>query len=132
MAQSFPVSLDLPGGHLPVHVSVSGGSSPVLAQLLQQRIQAAIGPEYGALADLLDQVQDEAREAGLSIPSTAWQAVCDDHLLDLLRTDHVAEGLHLLRTRVVSAALQNMRVTARLQLDDDTIAAPERELVFAA
>ena len=132
MAQSFPVCLDLPGGHMPVHVSVLGGSSPVLAQLLQQRIQAAIGPEYGSLADLLDQVQMEAREAGLFIPESAWHTVCDDHLLDLLKTDHVAEALHLLRTRVVSSALQTMRMTARLQLDDDGVATPERELVFAA
>jgi siroheme synthase (precorrin-2 oxidase/ferrochelatase) len=117
---------------MPVRVSVSGGSSPVLARLIQQRIQAAIGPELGSLADLLDQVQAEAREASLCIPSSAWHSVCDDHLLDLLRTNHVAEALHLLRTRVVSAALHTTRSTARLQIDDEQMAAPERELVFAA
>ena len=140
MADYSPVALDLRGqdclvvgtGPAAIKISVADSSSPALAQRLQQRIEAAIGPEYGTLAGLLDQVACEAREASLYIPPAAWQVACDDHLLDLLRTDHVAEALHLLRTRLVGAALQEMRATARLHLDDEEVATPKGDLVFAA
>jgi siroheme synthase-like protein len=102
----------------PVQIAVStGGSSPALARLLRQRLEALIGPEFGELAKLLCQVRHEARDANLSIPPAAWQDACDEYLLDLLRTDHRAAALHLLRTRLVAAAL-TVRTQARRDLRD--------------
>jgi siroheme synthase-like protein len=116
----------------PVQIAVStGGNSPALARLLRQRLEALIGPEFGELAKLLCQVRYEARDANLRIPPAAWQDACDEYLLDLLRTDHRAAALHLLRTRLVAAALAAGNQGRRDLRDDEDEPASTGVLVAA-
>ncbi|MBI4500893.1 MAG: uroporphyrinogen-III C-methyltransferase [Gemmatimonadetes bacterium] len=72
-----------------VTVAVStGGKSPALAVRLRERIAALVGPEYGALADLLGSLREEiaARVPDPATRTRLWyQIVGDAHLLDAVR-----------------------------------------------
>jgi siroheme synthase-like protein len=72
----------------PVTVAVAtGGASPALARRLKAEVEKAIGPEWGALADLLSEARERLKTAeGLSQPERAaiyWQIV-NGPALDLL------------------------------------------------
>jgi precorrin-2 dehydrogenase len=73
----------------------TGGKSPMLAKRLRQRLEALIGSEYGALADLLGTMRVSVRYRGE--PSEVWQAmykrVIDTSGLPLLEPSRSAEQL---------------------------------------
>lgn len=71
-----------------VAIAIStGGQSPALAVHLKQKIAAIIGPEYGALAELLSHMRPLVQER---IPDPKWRAevfhrLVESEVFDLLR-----------------------------------------------
>ena len=70
----------------PVSVAVStGGHSPALAGWLRDQIAAQLGPEIGALAELLSEARDELQAAGRSTEDVDWRKALDSDMLDLIK-----------------------------------------------
>lgn len=71
-----------------VTIAVStGGKSPALAAEIRRRLEAVIGEEYGALADLLGEMREGVRSAISDAERRAafWRTLVGMDLLDLLR-----------------------------------------------
>lgn len=84
-----------------VTVAVStGGASPALAGWLRDRAAAAIGPEAGTLAVLLDEARRRVRADGRSTESTDWSAILGGHFVDLVRSGRIDEARSLLQAAV--------------------------------
>ena len=58
----------------------TGGTSPVLARHLRERIEAAIGPEYGLLTEIVGPQAMTSRQRG-----DFWNLILASDILDLLR-----------------------------------------------
>jgi precorrin-2 dehydrogenase len=89
---SFIVPSVVRRGALQVAIS-TGGRSPAFAKFMRHQLEAAIGEEYGLLAELAGRMRDRAREAGVGYEERdriATEAL--PRLLDLLRAGRVAEA----------------------------------------
>ncbi|HEX3565244.1 MAG TPA: bifunctional precorrin-2 dehydrogenase/sirohydrochlorin ferrochelatase [Acidimicrobiales bacterium] len=86
-----------------VTVAVStGGSSPALAGWLRDRAAAAIGPEAGTLAVLLDEARRQVRAQGQSTEMTDWSAILSGPFVDLVRAGRMDEARALLAAAVAA------------------------------
>jgi siroheme synthase-like protein len=78
----------------PLQVAIStGGRSPAFAKFMRHHLEAAIGEEFGQLAELAGRMRDRARQAGVGYEErdrTAAEAL--PRLLELLRAGRVAEA----------------------------------------
>jgi siroheme synthase-like protein len=84
-----------------VTVAVStGGASPALAAWLRDQAAAAIGPEAGNLAVLLDEARRGVRARGESTELTDWAAILSGPFVDLVRSGRLDEARALLRAAV--------------------------------
>lgn len=82
----------------PVMVAVStGGHSPALAGWLRSRLAREVGPEYGALAQLLSEAREELRAAGHSTEGLDWQSALDSDMLDDIRAGQMGQARERLR-----------------------------------
>lgn len=88
----------------PVTVALAtGGASPALAARLRREVEQAIGPEYGALAELLGEVRRQVRETThLSQAERAalYEGIVQGPALDLLRAGREAEARNLIADEV--------------------------------
>jgi siroheme synthase-like protein len=83
--------------HGPVLVAVStGGHSPALAGWLRDRVGEELGPEVGALAELLSEARAELTRRGERRPAAVWRAALDSGMLEHLRNGRPAEARQLL------------------------------------
>ena len=74
----------------PLMITVStGGHSPALATWLRRQFEAQIGPEYGALLELLAGEREQAKAAGRSTEDMNWQKALDSDMLGLIRAGEV-------------------------------------------
>jgi siroheme synthase-like protein len=88
-----------------VTVAVStGGASPALAGWLRDRAAAAIGPEAGTLAVLLDEARRDVRAEGRSTEATDWSAILSGPFVDLVRSGRLDEARALLQTAVTEGS----------------------------
>lgn len=88
-----------------VTVAVStGGASPALAGWLRDRAAAAIGPEAGTLAVLLDEARRNVRAEGRSTEATDWSAILSGPFVDLVRSGRLDEARALLQTAVTEGS----------------------------
>jgi precorrin-2 dehydrogenase/sirohydrochlorin ferrochelatase len=74
--------------HGPITVAIStGGASPALAKHLREQIERAVGPEHGALAELMGELRAEVKRvhADEADRRRAWQRILDSDVIDLLR-----------------------------------------------
>ncbi len=96
---SFHVPAQLTRG--PVSIAISTlGDSPALARHLRERIEEAVPPEYGELAQLLGRLREEVKTRFAAQPERArrWQAVLDQEgVLALLSQGKAAEAEALAR-----------------------------------
>jgi len=72
----------------PITVAIStGGVSPALAKHLRERLERAVGPEYGALAELMGELRAEVKRAHADQAARlrVWQRILDSEVIDLLR-----------------------------------------------
>ena len=84
-----------------VTVAVStGGASPALAGWLRDRAAAAMGPEAGNMAVLLDEARRRVRAQGRSTEVTDWSAILSGPFVDLVRAGRMDEARALLRASV--------------------------------
>lgn len=76
-----------------VVVSVgTGGSSPVLAAWIRDKIAALLGPEVGVLADLMGDARREARSDPAADVVPDWRPALDSGMLDLIRHGRILEA----------------------------------------
>jgi len=93
---SFLVPAVVRQGVVTIAIS-TGGMSPALAVRLKQEIGARVGPEYGALAELLGRMRPQVQRL---IPDPKRRALCfhrlvASNLLDLLRSGKAREAEQL-------------------------------------
>lgn len=80
----------------PVTVAVStGGSSPALARWLRDRVAAALGPDLGVLAQLVDEYRQALLDSGGNAAAIDWYATFD-RLATLVADGRVAEARRIL------------------------------------
>jgi len=82
----------------------TGGRSPALATYLKDHVASEMGPEWGALLDLLAEEREAARAAGVSTETLDWRQALDSGILDLVRTGRVAQAKELLRACLSSSS----------------------------
>jgi siroheme synthase-like protein len=88
-----------------VTVAVStGGASPALAGWLRDRAAAAIGPEAGTLAVLLDEARRNVRAEGRSTEATDWSAILSGPFVDLVRSGRIDEARALLQAAITEGS----------------------------
>jgi siroheme synthase-like protein len=88
-----------------VTVAVStGGASPALAGWLRDRAAAAIGPEAGTLAVLLDEARRNVRAEGRSTEATDWSAILSGPFVDLVRSGRLDDARALLQAAVTEGS----------------------------
>lgn len=99
-ASSFITPATLQRGPLQVAVT-TGGTCPVLATRVRDRLAEQLGPEYGRLAELLGALRAKwtARAVALGLPAAmrraAWERVLDLPLLELLTDGREVEAYTL-------------------------------------
>ncbi len=94
---NFIVPSLLRRGDITIAVSTSG-MSPALARKIRVNLEERIGPEYGELARLINEVRCQLRDSGQSISPEQWQQALDiDHLIDLLKVSKNEAKTALLR-----------------------------------
>ena len=85
----------------PILLTVStGGASPALAKRIRRKLERAIGPEYGDLAELLAALRETVIE---KLPrqadrAAAWERILDSRMLELIRQGKRAEAEALARS----------------------------------
>jgi precorrin-2 dehydrogenase len=82
----------------------TGGRSPALATYLKDHVATEMGPEWGALLDLLAEEREAARGAGVSTETLDWRQALDSGILDLVRAGRVAQAKELLRACLSSSS----------------------------
>jgi siroheme synthase-like protein len=82
----------------------TGGRSPALATYLKDHVAAEMGPEWGALLDLLAEEREAAHAAGVSTETLDWRQALDSGILDLVRAGRVAQAKELLRACLSSSS----------------------------
>ena len=88
----------------PIMVTVStGGHSPALAVWLRSRIEDELGPEYGALLELLSEERAAIQAAGRSTEGLDWISALDSNMLDLIRAGRIREARERLRACLSSS-----------------------------
>jgi len=88
----------------PVTVAVStGGASPALASWIRTRVGAAVGPDLGALATVLDDARTTLRARGGSTESVDWRSVLDGPFPELVRSGHLEEARAILCAAMLRA-----------------------------
>jgi precorrin-2 dehydrogenase/sirohydrochlorin ferrochelatase len=83
---SFIVPAAVKRGNLTISINTAG-KSPALARRVRERIEEAIGPEYGELADLLGEMRELAKQQIESQPvrERVFRSILDSEIIDLLR-----------------------------------------------
>jgi siroheme synthase-like protein len=77
----------------PVMVAVStSGRSPALAAWIREQVAGQLGPEVGALAEMLSEARAELKAAGRSTEDVDWRRALDSDMLELIRTGHTAQA----------------------------------------
>ena len=70
----------------PVSVAVStGGASPAMASWLRRRLGQFLGPNFGELAELLDEARHRLMAEGRPTATVDWAALLDGPLPSLVR-----------------------------------------------
>jgi uroporphyrin-III C-methyltransferase/precorrin-2 dehydrogenase/sirohydrochlorin ferrochelatase len=81
-----------------VQVAVTtGAQSPALARHLRERLERAVPPAYGLLAEVLSAVRSEVRAAHRRVDPEAWQQAINDVALDLVRRGDVEKAKEYVR-----------------------------------
>lgn len=88
---SFTLPARISRGSLLLTVSTAG-RSPALASWLRERLERDIGPEYGALLDVLAEVRAELISRGIATEGLAWREAIDSGMLELVREGNLAEA----------------------------------------
>ncbi len=82
----------------------TGGHSPAVASWLRRRFETEFGPEYDALLELLSAEREAIKADGRSTEGLNWQGALDSGLLDLLRSQRIAQARELLRSCLSSSS----------------------------
>jgi uroporphyrin-III C-methyltransferase / precorrin-2 dehydrogenase / sirohydrochlorin ferrochelatase len=107
---SFIVPSQLQRGPITIAVS-TGGASPVLARHVRQRVEAAVPPVYGELAELLGRLRAEVKADGASMEERLrrWESVLSSDVLALLEQGKAGQAEALARELLGLAPTQEPR-----------------------
>jgi siroheme synthase-like protein len=100
---SFTLPAVLRRGDLLVTASTSG-RSPAVASWLRDRMAAEIGPEYGALLDLVASARDAMRMAGRSTEGVDWRIALDSDMLELVKNGQIDRARERLQACLSSSS----------------------------
>ena len=80
-------------GDLVVAISTSG-KSPAMAKWVREKLEPEVGPEYGALADLLGEIRDEvkAKYPNQADRNLAYRRILESDVLSLLKAGKLDEA----------------------------------------
>jgi len=78
----------------------TAGASPALARRLREELEAFLGDDLAALADLLADVRAELQAAQTAVPASAWQEAIDARLRALLAQGRYTEARERLMERL--------------------------------
>jgi precorrin-2 dehydrogenase/sirohydrochlorin ferrochelatase len=104
---NFFVPATVHRGSLSVAVSTSG-SSPLLARRLREKLENVVGPEYGALAELLGRVRQEftVRCPDAATRAHAWDTLGLAPILALLGADQAEAAAALVQAHLEEACME--------------------------
>lgn len=78
----------------------SGGASPALTRALRDHIEAALGAEWTALAEMAAAARRELHAAGRKVDGDTWRRALGPDVRGLLADGHVDEARKRLRARL--------------------------------
>ena len=85
----------------PLTVSVaSGGATPALTRALREHLEGALGPEWGALAELAAEARRELRASGRAADGATWRRALAPDVRALVADDRLDDARRELRTRL--------------------------------
>ena len=85
----------------PLTVSVaSGGTTPALTRALREHLEGALGPEWGALAEMAAEARRELRASGRGADGATWRRALAPDVRALVADDRLDEARRELRTRL--------------------------------
>jgi siroheme synthase (precorrin-2 oxidase/ferrochelatase) len=82
----------------------SGGTSPALSRALREHLDATLGGEWAALADLAADARREWRAAGRMPVASAWRRALGADVRALLADGRVDDARRLMRARLADQA----------------------------
>ncbi|MEY2398710.1 MAG: precorrin-2 dehydrogenase [Actinomycetota bacterium] len=89
----------------PVTITVgTAGRSPAMATFLRNRIDDALGPNIGALVELVAAVRDDLRAQGIPTEQLPWQASFDPEFLELVAVGKLEQASERLRACLLSSS----------------------------
>ena len=100
---SFTLPSVMRRGALLVAVSTSG-RSPALSSWLRTRLEAALGPEYETLLELLATERDAIRATGRSTEGLDWRSALDSGMLDMIREGQLVKARERLQACLSSSS----------------------------
>ena len=98
---TFIVPARVRRGDLLVTVS-TGGRSPALSSWLRRRLEEEFGDGWAHVVEAAGRVRDRAKEAGRSLPPSAWQEALDDAFVARAAEGDVAGAADELWARLTS------------------------------
>jgi len=85
----------------PLTVAVaSGGATPALTRALREHLESALGPEWGALAELAAEARRELRAAGRGADGETWKRALAPDVRALVADRRLDDARRELRTRL--------------------------------
>jgi len=85
----------------PLTVAVaSGGATPALTRALREHLEVAVGPEWGALAELAAEARRELRASGRATDGETWKRALGPEVRALVAERRLDDARRELRTRL--------------------------------
>jgi len=75
----------------------TGGQSPAMASWLRRKLEQDLGVELAKMLEMVSEVRQEVKSAGVSTESLDWQGAFDSGIFELVKAGQITEAKEQLR-----------------------------------